>query len=209
MKYATDIIKYGKPKPYFDKEYDFNTIDIETIDNELFLIGVYDREYHYTLDNFYIFINRFLVECVQHNKDVLSWSRYDNTFIIKSLLSVFTHDEQLKILERVNRITPIFEYDYDGFHIEITNIIKENVIFTITDAEKHKKKVTIYNIKNLYDTDLETTAANYKIAYYSKMGDEFHIIDRRRFNADVTYRSGVIKSNELDNRVLLDIATNL
>ena len=36
MKQASEIIEWGKLKPYFDKTYQFNTIDIETIDNKLF-----------------------------------------------------------------------------------------------------------------------------------------------------------------------------
>ncbi|HHW79177.1 MAG TPA: hypothetical protein GX742_00065, partial [Acholeplasmataceae bacterium] len=38
-KRSQDIVKWGKLKPYFDRTYDFNTIDIETVDNELFIFG--------------------------------------------------------------------------------------------------------------------------------------------------------------------------
>ena len=86
MKFSTDIQKYGRVKPYNDeKQYQFNTIDIETIDNELFLIGTHNREYTYTLHNFYNYLNDFFIASIQRNRDILSWSRYDNTFIIKCL----------------------------------------------------------------------------------------------------------------------------
>ena len=38
-KKPSNIIEWGKITPFFNKEYHFNSIDIETIDNELFMMG--------------------------------------------------------------------------------------------------------------------------------------------------------------------------
>lgn len=210
MKLASDIVTYGRPKPFFDTKYDFNTLDIETLDNELFLLGVTINDiYTTTLDNFYTFINDFFISCLQNNKDILSWSKYDNTFIIKTLLGSFSDEDKIVILSRVNKITPLFKYKYKTFYIEVTNVIKDSVILTIIDKYNNKKKLTLYNFKNLFETDLKTTAEDYKIDYYSKIGLEYHIIDPLRFNTDEVYRAGVYRSNELDNRVLKDIACKL
>ena len=55
-------------------------------------------------------------------------------------------------------------------------------------------------------TNLETTAKNYKLDYYSKLGVEFHIIDKDRYYLNSEYKRMVLLSNELDNRVIIDIA---
>lgn len=188
MKLSTDIVKYGRPKPYFDKAYAFVTLDLETIDNELFMIGTsVDGKHEVVFDNFRNYLSDFFIYCVQHNKDILTWSRYDNTFIIKTLFSPLSDHDKTQILLRIGNITPLFDYEWKGFKIEITNVIKENVIITISDDEGHAKKINIYNLKNLFEAGLEQVADDYGLAYYSKMGDEFHIIDRKRFDTDAAY----------------------
>lgn len=210
MKYADQIIKKGRVKPFFDKTYKFDTIDIETIDNELFLFGYTKNGEHTTkFIKFYDSIHQFLISCVQSQTDVLTWSRYDNTHLLKLILSKANKNDINKILLRVGKVTPVYEYHYNTFKFTIVNIIKDSIIFKITDINGNNRNVIIYNLKNLYDTDLETTAKNYNIDYYSKMGTEYHIIDKKRYQNDLEYRNGVIESNRLDNIVLLDIAMNL
>ena len=79
-KQANEIKKWGVVKPFLDKIYKFNTIDIETVDNELFILGyTLNNTYHYTLDNFYNTFHDLLIKSVQDSTDILTWSRYDNT----------------------------------------------------------------------------------------------------------------------------------
>src|SRR5690606_33468957 len=208
MKEAKDIIKWGKIKPYFDKKYSFNTIDIETVDNELFLLGcTIDNEYYYYLNNFYDNFHNLLIRSVQMKKDILTWSRYDNTHLVKLILSkVENKDEINKYLLRIGKISPIFEYKFKSFKIVLVNIIKDSMNFKITDRNNRSVRLTIYNLKNLFTSDLENTAKNYNIEYYSKMGLEYHIIDKEKFFNDSEYKKLVLLSNELDNKVLIDIA---
>ena len=207
MKYANEIIKFGKIKPYFDKTYSFNTIDIETIENELFLFGNTSNGVHNTLfDNFYINFHEFLLDCIRNHKDVLTWTRYDNTHLLKLILSKATKKDIKGILENVGKISPIYEYEYNSFTITIVNIIHDSIIIKIEDLNGIKRNVVLYNLANLYDTDLLTTAKNYSLDYYSKLGIEYHIIDKKRFKSDRDYKKGVIESNRLDNIVLIDIA---
>lgn len=209
-KLSNEIVKWGRPKPFFKDDYDFNTIDIETIDNELFLIGaIKNQQYNYTLINFIDFLNDLFLDSIQHNKDILSWSRYDNTFIIKTLIEQFDNDTKTTILNRIGRLTPLFSYEYKDFTIEITNVIKENIVITIYDKEDHKKRLTLYNLKNLFTDDLENSAKDYKLTYYSKMGKEYHLIEKARFFLDSDYKDKVIQSNLLDNKVLIDLANGL
>jgi len=60
MKLASEIVKWGVIKPFFNKTYSFNSIDIETVDNELFIFGyVLDGKYCYSENNFM----RFFTNC--------------------------------------------------------------------------------------------------------------------------------------------------
>ncbi len=203
-----NIIKWGHIRPFLNhKQFKFNTLDIETVNNELFMIGVIDNgNYNYTLDNFYDFFHEFLISSCRKNRHILTWSRYDITFIYKLLTSRLSPEEREKVNEKVGKISPLFTYKYLTLEITVVNIIKNCMIFDITDQYNKKKSVTIYNLKNLFVTNLETTAENYKIDTYSKMGEEYHIIDKERFFNDLEYQKGVIKSNYLDNSVLLDIS---
>src|SRR5690606_14759738 len=171
MKEAKDIIKWGKIKPYFDKRYSFNTIDIETVDNELFILGcTIDGKYYYYLDNFYNNFHRLLIRSAQMKKDVLTWSRYDNTYLVKLILSkVENIDEINKYLLRINKISPIYEYKFKNFTFTLVNIIKDSMNFKITDKNNRSVRVTIYNLKNLFTTkDRKSTRLNsshVKISY--------------------------------------------
>lgn len=206
MKQAKDILKWGKIKPFFDSNYKFNSIDIETVDNELFLLGsIIDGKYRHYLDNFYDNFHNILIDSLRKRKDILTWSRYDNTHLLKLLLSKIDPDAINDILLKIGKITPIFSYDFRGFKITIVNIIKDSIIFKFTDRNDTERQVVIYNLKNLFVTDLETTAKNYNLSYYSKIGIEYHIIDKNRFSKELDYHNTVLLSNELDNKVIIDI----
>ncbi len=208
-KQASEIIKWGVLKPFNDKTYSFNTIDIETIDNELYILGyINNGVYHYHLNDFYNRFHEFLLSSVRQNKDILTWSRYDNAHLLKLILKdVYNVND---VLLRINKVSPIYTYKYKGFTFKILNIIKDSMIFSIQgDNDFKAKRLTIYNLKNLFTTDLETTAKNYNISYYSKIGLEYHIIDKKRFLNDGSYKVKVLESNRLDNKVIIDIAFKL
>ncbi|HSH51649.1 MAG TPA: hypothetical protein VK982_07985, partial [Bacteroidales bacterium] len=108
-KQARDIKQWGKIKPFFDKTYSFNSLDIETIDNELFLIGCNDHfngEYIPIFDNFFYNFNEFLITSLQTKHDILTWTRYDNTQLLKLILQNTKHATNFKeIIEKVGKIT--------------------------------------------------------------------------------------------------------
>lgn len=210
MKTADQIVSWGKIKPFFDKTYAFNTLDIETIDNELFMIGfTLDNDHQVIYDDFYNGLHNFLIRSLQSHKDILTWTRYDNTHLLKLILSKAKKADIDKILLRVGKITPIYSYEYKSFTVTIVNIIHDSIIIKLKDQNDKERNVVIYNLKNLYDTDLVDTAKNYGLTYYSKLGEEYHIIDKKRFVSDPDYQAMVIKANYLDNIVLLDIAKKM
>lgn len=203
-KQSSDIIKWGVVKPFFDKSYKFNSIDIETIDNELFILGFTKGGiYNYVLADFYNTFHDYIIDNIRAKTDILTWSRYDNTHLIKLILSKETNPS--KVLLRIGKISPIYEYQYKGFTFEIKSIIKDSIIFKVTDRYGKSRYTTIYNLKNLYISNLETTARDYNIDWYSKLGTEYHLIDKKRFETDKDYRKMVLYSNELDNKVLIEI----
>ena len=207
MKSSSQIVKWGKIKPFFDKHYNFNTIDIETVNNELYLFGYTSNGKHVIIEeSFYNEFHLFLIDCVQSNKDILTWSRYDNTHLMKLIFSIVPPQEINHVLERIGKVSPIIHYQFDHFIFSVENIIKDSIIFKVDDLHGASKTVTLYNLKNLYDTNLETTAKNYGLDYYSKLGQEFHLIDPKRYETDQLYQLGCIEANRLDNVVLLDIA---
>src|SRR5690554_3139014 len=208
MKLASEITKWGIIKPFFDKSYDFNSIDIETVENELFIFGyTLDGIYYYSESDFYDVFHHLLLESIRSKKDILTWSRYDNTHILKMLLSKIDDENEIyKILKRVNKVTPVFTYEYKNYQIILENIIKDNFIFKVDDGKNKPRRITIYNLKNLYQGGLEKVAKNYKLDYYSKLGVEYHIIDKDRYYNDSEYKRMVLLSNELDNKVIIDIA---
>lgn len=208
MKLASEIKKWGVIKPFFDKTYNFNSIDIETVDNELFIFGyILNGQYYYSENNFYEVFHQLLLECVRSKHDLLTWSRYDNTHILKMLLSKIEDENEIyKILRRVGKVSPVYSYKYKNYDIVLENIIKDSFIFKISDGKNKPRRLTIYNLKNLYQGGLEKVAKNYGLDYYSKLGEEYHIIDKDRYYKDDEYKKMVLLSNELDNRVIIDIA---
>src|SRR5690606_19827232 len=127
------------------KKYKFNTIDIETVNNELFILGcTIDNKYNYFLDNFYNNFHKILIRSAQMKKDVLTWSRYDNTHLVKLILSkVANLDEINKYLLRIGKISPIIEYQFKSFKFTLVNIIKDSLNFKITDKNNRSVRVTI------------------------------------------------------------------
>src|SRR5690554_1035193 len=208
MKLASEITKWGVIKPFFDTSYKFNSIDVETVDNELFIFGyILNDKYYYSESNFYDVFHHLLLESIRSKQDILTWSRYDNTHILKMLLSIIEDEKEIyKILRRVGKVSPVFCYKYKNFDIILENIIKDSFIFKISDGRNKPKRITIYNLKNLYQGGLEKVAKNYGLDYYSKLGEEYHIIDKERYFKDNEYKKMVLLSNELDNRVIIDIA---
>ena len=208
MKESKDIQKWGIIKPFFDKSYKFNSIDIETVGNELFIFGyILNGKYCYSEDNFYEVFHNLLLESIRGKNDILTWSRYDNTHILKMLLSKIEDEEKIyNILRRIGKVSPVFSYQYKNYDIVLENIIKDSFIFKVSDRRNKPKRITIYNLKNLYHGGLEKVSKNYGLDYYSKLGDEYHIIDKNRYYKDDEYKRMVLLSNELDNRVIIDIA---
>src|SRR5690606_32679659 len=135
MKKAEDILTYGVIKKYgFRKKYKFNSIDIETVDNEIFLLGYHlNDKYYYKLNNFFDVLNNILIKSIQENRDISTWSRYDNHHLMKLILNniVKNDNDKIEILKKIGKITPLLDYNYKGYTITILNIIKDSIIIEV------------------------------------------------------------------------------
>ena len=141
---STEIVKWGKVQKYPTKPFTFNSIDIETINNEIFLIGgIINDKYEYRLTDFYNSINDIIIDSVRNNRSIVTWTRYDNTFIIKTLLDHLSDKEKLHIFSNVGKISPLYEWEYNDYKISLLNIIADNVLLSVTDAQKNKKRLHI------------------------------------------------------------------
>src|SRR5690606_26623742 len=142
MKLASEIIKWGVIKPFFDKSYKFNSIDVETVDNELFIFGyTLNGKYCYAENDFYDVFHQLLLESIRNKRDILTWSRYDNTHILKMLLSKVKDEKEIyKILRRVGKVSPVFCYKYKNFDIILENIIKDSFIFKVSDGKNKQDR---------------------------------------------------------------------
>jgi hypothetical protein len=125
MKLASDIKKWGFVKPFFDKKYKFNSIDIEPINNKLFILGyIINGKYSYVESDFYNVFNDLLIENARGKCDILTWSKYDNTHLLKLLLKNVDIEKVNRVLLRIGKISPVYTYQYKNFEITIVNILK-------------------------------------------------------------------------------------
>ena len=211
MKTFTEIVKWGKVQKYPTKPFTFNSIDIETIDNEIFLLGgMLNDKYEYVEKEFYARINEIIIDSVRNNRHIVTWSRYDNTHIVKRLIAHLSDSEKLHILSNVGKITPLHKWKYNGYEISLLNIITDNVLLNVVDEQKNKKRLNIYNVKNLFgNSDLLKASEDYNLTYYSKLSEEYHIIERERYENDKEYREMVLKANYLDSKVVVDLTNRL
>lgn len=209
-KVFSEIIKWGKVKRFDNPPFAFNSIDIETIDNEIFLIGaIVNNNYIKVQSYFYEMLNETIINSVKHNRDIVTWTRYDNTFIVKTLTAHLSVKEMDNLLRNVGRISPLLSWQYKDYTLTLDNIIADNLIFSVKDKYLNEKRLNIYNLKNLFDSDLVNASKDYGLDYYSKLGEEYHLINKQRFINDKEYREKVIEANYLDNRVIIDLADKL
>lgn len=115
------------------------------------------------------------------------------------------------------------------FRFGIKNVIRSSVQFyfyelvggmpkQLNNGNYPLSTVWAYDIATLYKNGLEREALgvkdeetgtypNARLPYYSKLGEEFHLVDWDRFETDSIYRKLVLKSNELDARAVYDLGT--
>ena len=118
------------------------------------------------------------------------------------LSKIDDENEIYKILRRVGKIS-CFCYKYKNFDIVLENIIKI-ILYLKLVMEEISQANNYLQFKKSISRRIRKVAKNW-LDYYSKLGEEYHIIDKERYFNDDEYKRMVLLSNELDNRVIIDI----
>ncbi len=218
-----NISEWGFAKAFTSKKrIELIGLDLETIDNNLFIIGTYDElnKYKYTTNNFLDFFYNTLLEAVRSKKNIATWTRYDNTHLLKLiLLSIDNEDIINDILNKAGKISakwnrkgsfyeepPLYTTKYKSFEINIEMIVRNCILFRIIDRYGKSRTVWSYDIRNLYTGfTIERATKDNNFTWYSKIDISAHIIDNSKFNSDKKYRDMVLESNKLDARAVMEL----
>lgn len=221
-------------KKVSDEPISLMTMDIETNAEtaELKLLGVWNGEKysHYT-ENFLQALFSIIKHCDWGNKALGYWNKLDPTVLFKQFLLVVAPLSQERAMKRYGKvggqwsrkgsgwvISPLVELRVTGtpYYFGIKQVIRSSTQFFIRkQGEEYLNTVWAYDIASLYKNRIEKEMLgdpdefgnypNARFPYYSKMGEEFHIVDWERFEHDHDFRVGVLKSNELDARACYDL----
>ena len=207
-------------------------VDIETnhLTGEAKLIGFYEgnkddyegqyRPYHENLLSALIMNIKY---AIKNQINLAYWRSFDAIQIMRLfILHDYSDSRMADALERYGKVSgeydrktqtwevrPVIVIDRGHFIIGIKQVIKDSIQFFIQN--KASKRVTTcwgYNIASLYLNGLEKEADYSKggrFTWYSKLKEEFHLIDWERFNNDDEYKSSVLESNKLDARGALGL----
>ncbi len=220
-KTALNIAEWGKLKAFTNDELkDCIGLDLETIDNKMFLLGTYDTEYNYTLKDFDIFLFDVIIKATQENKHIATWTRYDNTHILKIILEHIADEIIiLDFIQKVGKISakynrakgylapPLLTIKHKSYTINVENVIRNCIMFRVFDKYGRNRVIWSYDIKNLYvGYDLLEASKDNNFNWYSKVSDDAHIIDKDKFYNDPDYKEIVLLSNKLDSKIAKKLA---
>lgn len=224
MKTASNIIEWGRILNFTNQSpIKVIGLDLETIDNEMFLIGLHKDKYEYTLDNFknYLFDN--LIELAKNNMHIATWTRYDNTHLLKLLIENMKEEEIKSFIEKCGKISgsyntklvkyiepPLYTFIHNDFQINIDMVVRNCILFRIIDKHGNNKSVWSYDVRNLFvGYDLLEASKDYGFTWYTKISDDAHVINKKKFFSDKEYQSKVLLSNEYDSRLAKELAIKL
>lgn len=219
--YATPTIKKTR-----DEIKDLIGLDLETDPNtaELKLLGFYENgNYAPIMDNFIENLFSFLRYAERNDKAIAYWNKLDPFVLFKQfLLRLETEEAQNHAMSRYNkisgewykkkkywRIKPVVEIELaNGYMFGIKNVIRSSIqFFFYNKSDPFMNTIWAYDIASLYEKDIKTEAKRFD--YYSKIALEAHVVDWNRFHTDKKYKLLVLKSNELDARVVRDLGLSI
>ena len=208
-------------------------LDLETdhLTGELKLLGFWNGEgYWYETRDFIQTIFRVIKMLSYQGKSLAYWNRLDPFVIYKQFLKFVPEEAVQDCLERFGKtggrwnrktsqwdIRPLVELKYNGYYFGIVNAIRSSLqFFYRKEGSEYLNTVWAYDIAQLYKYGLEREALgkedketgtypDARLPYYTKMGEEYHKIDWKRFDNDRKFRKNVLLSNKLDARAVYDL----
>lgn len=188
-------------------------------------INEYDIDYRYYFkDNLLSKFEANLRHANETSKCFAFWRAFDGIHIFKLFLQFYEREKTeeskaiiKKALERYGKVSgeyknkkwvvdPVISIKTSYGEFGIKQVIRGSVQFYFIKENKKIKSIWGYNIASLYTKGLERLADKSKggrFDWYSKLDDEAHIVDWKRFEVDEEYKNKVLLSNELDNRAVL------
>jgi len=212
-----------------DIETDVNTgscklMGLSELKPSQFQLEEYDTDYRYYTDNFLNNFEANLRHANEESKCFAFWRAFDGIHIFKLFLQYYEsiNDEESKLIiskaidryEKVSgeyrnkkwEVDPVISISTGYGEFGIKQVIRGSVQFYFIKNNGKIKTVWGYNIASLYTKSLERIADKSKkgrFDWYSKIDEESHIVDWKRFENDIDYRNKVLLSNELDSRAVL------
>ncbi len=202
----------------------FVGIDIETnhLTAEWKLLGIYKDKYSYYDEDIFNNFLKLLYRACDLKYNFVYWRKLDPFIIFKSfLLELSSSDQQTALLRydkeagnytrRSGWITPPLvsvKRHFFGHDLEfgIMNVIRGAMQFYVI-KNGFIMKTWSYDIQSFYENSLETEGKRF--SYYSKIDEESHLVDWKRYETDVSYQAKVLKSNENDSHAAYDLANLL
>ena len=178
----------------------------------------YEGNYRSYTDNLIDHLIMNIKYAIKKQKNIAYWRSFDAIQIMRLfILHDYSESRQADALERYGKVSgefnrkthewevrPVIVIDRGHFIIGVKQVIRDSMQFFIQNkASKLVSTCWGFNIASLYLNGLEKEADDSKggrFEWYSKLDEEAHIVDWKRFDVDEEYRNLVLKSNELDAR---------
>jgi len=222
-----------KPIPGIGLDLETNHLTAELMllgfwDNGRYM-GFYRDEMKDDEDFVHILFSR-VQKAHQKKSAIFYWNRLDPSVMFKQFLLQLMPDEQKTAMDRYGKIEgrwddkkhcwkqpPVVDVMIDEeIHFGITCAIRSSIeFFFYREGDDTIRTVWAFDVAQQYENGLEKEATlnlgteenpRPRLPYYSKMGEEYHLIDWDRFNVDEDFRNNVKKSNSLDARAVYDLA---
>ena len=206
-------------------------VDIETNHKtgEMKLLGLYEGDvdtyegdYRYYTDNHFRHLVSNIKYAIKGRKNLAYWNSLDAFQILRLfILEGYSDARKFDALERYGKISgefnnkkmiwevnPVIAVDMGHFIVGIKQVIRDSIQFFI--QSKSSKAVSTgwgYNVASLFVGHLEKEAdakSGGRFDWYSKVDEEAHLVDWKRFESDKYYREEIVlKSNKLDAKAAL------
>lgn len=227
LKHPAMITYYKSPKYNLtqDEPLKFLGIDFETDVNtgKIMLMGVWtpDNNYFYAYkDDIFKELSFWILRAIKNEWKIVHWSKFDEDVIVKLFGENLTPQQQAVFMERAGKINGKWSYrDHDweipplcqifrkNYEFGIDSLIaKKNLSVYYLDDSHFLHKTDVYEISQLYQSNLESTCKKMGLDWYSKLGKEYHIVDWSRFDNDPYFHDNVLLSNQLDCRAAKELA---
>ncbi len=202
-------------------------IDIETepTTGQMRLIGFYNGSQYQAadFDDAILYLVSKIAHAARDGRHFAHWNKLDAFVMFRTMLE-YSDMDPVKACDRWGKVSgeydrkakawevsPLVRIQTEIGEVGIKNVIRSSVQFYFIASENPEKVHTCwsFDIAGHYPDHLAKTAKNMGLAWYSKMGDEFHEVDWERYKTDSEYKKNVRASNRLDAKAAYELGDKL